>query len=73
MERRMGIKTMRRKGEFFQGEFKDGRYKEAKGKYYFMKGLVYKDVNIINDVISQDDIVIQPFNKTLTKEGFNFP
>ena len=67
-----GIKTMRRKGEFFQGEFKDGMYKEAKGKYYFMKGLVYKDVNIINDVISQDDIVIQPFNKTLTKEGLTF-
>ena len=45
-------------GKFIQGQFENDKLKDGPAKYYFKKGLVYKDIRIINGEISKELICV---------------
>lgn len=65
-----GIKYLKSRGEFFQGEFNNGEMKND-GKYYTREGLVYQEVSTINGEINKNDLYNKPYNKTLDDDAIN--
>lgn len=62
-----GIQFMKKRGELFQGQFNNGK-KINEGRFYSHDGLLFKEVSITNGEISQDDLINNPYLKTLEPE-----